>query len=116
MPADGGEAQQLTKMEKGVGGFEWAPDSQRIAFSAEAPEPKPMKDRKESFRRLSRDPCRLRDDAFVVVDLPKTDEAGRVSAVGEPKEMTKEDSFSVEEFSFSPDGSGSHSARRGILI
>ena len=39
-----------------------------------------------------------------LVDLPKTDEAGRVSAVGEPKELTKEDSFSVEEFSFSPDG------------
>ncbi len=49
MPADGGEAQQLTKMEKGVGGFDWAPDSRRIAFSAEAPEPKAMKDRKDSF-------------------------------------------------------------------
>ena len=65
MPADGGEAQQLTKMEKGVGGFDWAPDSQRIAISAEAPEPKAMKDRKESVRRLSRDSCGLRDDASV---------------------------------------------------
>ena len=49
MPSDGGEAQQLTKMEDGVDGFEWAPDSKRIAFAAEAPETKAMKDRKETF-------------------------------------------------------------------
>jgi dipeptidyl aminopeptidase/acylaminoacyl peptidase len=39
-----------------------------------------------------------------LVDLPKTDAAGRVNAVVEPKELTKENSFSVEELSFSPDG------------
>ena len=49
MPADGGEAQQLTKMENGVEGFEWAPDSRRIALAAEAPETKAMKDREETF-------------------------------------------------------------------
>ena len=104
MPADGGEAQQLTKMEKGVGGFEWAPDSQRIAFSAEAPEAKTMKDRKESFG----DYQVIHSDYEMVhlwlVDLPKTDTAGHVSAAGEPKELTKGDAYSVEEFSYSPDG------------
>jgi dipeptidyl aminopeptidase/acylaminoacyl peptidase len=104
MPADGGEAQQLTKMEKGVGGFEWAPDSRRIAFSAESPEPKPLKDRKESFG----DYHVIHSDYEMVhlwlVELPKIDDAGRVSAVTEPKQLTKENSFSVEEFSFSPDG------------
>ncbi len=104
MPANGGEAQQLTKMEKGVGGFEWAPDSQRIAFSAEAPEPKPMKDRKDSFGDYHVIHADYEMEHLWLVDLPKTDEAGRVSAVGEPKELTKEDAFSVEEFSFSPDG------------
>jgi dipeptidyl aminopeptidase/acylaminoacyl peptidase len=39
-----------------------------------------------------------------MVDLPKVDEAGRVSKAAEPKELTKDDAFSVEEFSFSPDG------------
>ena len=104
MPADGGEAQQLTKMEQGIGGFGWAPDSQRIAFSAEAPEAKGMKDRKESFG----DYHVIHGDYEMVhlwvVDLPKMDAAGRISAVAEPKELTKEDTFSVEEFSFSPDG------------
>ena len=104
MPADGGEAQQLTKMEKGIGGFEWAPDSQRVAFSAEAPEPKVMKDRKDSFGDYHVIHADYEMEHLWIVDLPKTDEAGRASAVGEPKELTKEDSFSVEEFSFSPDG------------
>ena len=104
MPADGGEAQQLTKMEKGIGGFEWSPDSQRIALSAEAPEAKPMKDRKESFGDYHVIHADYQMMHLWVLDLPKTDAAGRVSAVGEPKELTREDSFSVEEFSFSPDG------------
>ncbi len=104
MPANGGEAQQLTKMEKGVGGFDWAPDSQRIVFSAEASEPKAMKDRKESFGDYHVIHADYEVQHLWLVDLPKTDAEGRVSTVGEPKELTKENSFSVEEFSFSPDG------------
>jgi len=104
MPADGGEAQQLTKMEKGVGGFVWSPDSQRIAFSAEAPEPKTMKDRKESFGDYQVIHADYQMSHLWLIDLPKTDAAGRMSPPGAPKELTKEDTFSVEEFSFSPDG------------
>jgi dipeptidyl aminopeptidase/acylaminoacyl peptidase len=104
MPADGGEAQQLTKMEMGVGGFEWAPDSQRIVLSAEAPEPKAMKDRKESFGDYHVIHADYEMVHLWMVDLPKQDAAGRVSAVNEPKELTKEDTFSVEEFTISPDG------------
>ncbi|MBS1804107.1 MAG: S9 family peptidase [Acidobacteria bacterium] len=104
MPANGGEAQQLTKMEKGVGGFVWAPDSQRIAFSAEAPEPKTMKDRKESFGDYQVIHADYEMSHLWLIDLPKVNVAGRASAAPEPKELTKEDTFSVEEFSFSPDG------------
>jgi dipeptidyl aminopeptidase/acylaminoacyl peptidase len=104
MPADGGEAQQLTKMEKDVGGFEWAPDSHRIAISAEAPEPKTMKDRKDSFGDYHVIHADYEMTHLWLVDLPKTDDAGRVIAAVEPKELTKEDTFSVEEFEFSPDG------------
>src|SRR6267154_1157211 len=42
--ADGGEAQQLTKVENDVNALEWAPDSKRIAFSMTDPEPKPLTD------------------------------------------------------------------------
>jgi dipeptidyl aminopeptidase/acylaminoacyl peptidase len=34
MSVEGGEAQQLTKVQGGVSEFEWAPDGQRIAFTA----------------------------------------------------------------------------------
>ena len=104
LPADGGEAQQLTKMEQGVGGFEWAPDSERIAFSAEASEPKAMKDRKESFGDYHVIHADYEMTHLWLVELPKTDAAGRVSAASEPKELTKDDTYSVEEFSFAPDG------------
>ncbi len=104
LPLAGGESQQLTKMENGVDAFEWAPDSQRIALSAEASESKGMKDRKETFG----DYHVIHADYPMVhlwlIDVPKTDAAGRSPAVGEPKLLTPGDTFSVGSFSFSPDG------------
>ena len=105
MPATGGEAQQLTKVEKGVNGFEWSPDSRRIAFTAEGPEPKALKDRKETFG----DYRVIRADYGMVQlwlqDLPVPDAAGRLPAPAEPKSLTKPEAFSVlTGFSFSPDG------------
>jgi dipeptidyl aminopeptidase/acylaminoacyl peptidase len=104
MPSDGGEAQQLTKMENGVEGFEWAPDSSRIAISAEAPETKAMKDRKETFGEYHVVHADYVMAHLWLVELPKTDAAGRATPVGDPKEITPGDAFSVGSFSFSPDG------------
>jgi len=104
IPANGGESQQLTKMENGVNGFEWAPDSQRIALSAEAPEPKAMKDRKDTFG----DYHVIHADYAMVhlwaLELPTTDAAGRTSALAEPKLLTAGEAFSVGSFSWAPDG------------
>src|ERR1700678_2044084 len=88
MPAAAGEAQQLTKMEKGVNAFEWAPDSSRIAISAEAPDTKAMKDRKESFGEYHVLHADYEMVHLWLVDLPKTDEAGRTAANGDPKLLT----------------------------
>ncbi|MGA2537846.1 MAG: S9 family peptidase [Terracidiphilus sp.] len=104
MPADGGEAQQLTKMEKGVKAFEWAPDSKSMAIAAESPDTKPMKDRKETFGEYHVFHADYQMVHLWLVNLPKTDDAGRTAAAGEPKLLTSGDSFSVGEFSFSPDG------------
>ena len=104
IPANGGESQQLTKMENGVNGFEWAPDSQRIALSAEAPEPKAMKDRKDTFG----DYHVIHADYAMVhlwaLELPTTDAAGRTSVLAEPKLLTAGEAFSVGSFSWAPDG------------
>jgi dipeptidyl aminopeptidase/acylaminoacyl peptidase len=104
MPADGGEAAQVTKMESGVDGFDWAPDSKRFAIAAEAPETKAMKDRKESFGEYHVIHADYVMTHLWLVEMPKTDAAGNVSAAGEPKLLTKEESFSVGDFRFSPDG------------
>ncbi len=104
MPADGGEAQQLTKMENGVGSFEWAPDSLRIALTAEAPETKAMKDRKESFGDYHVFHADYDMVHLWLIDLPKTDAAGRTTVPGEPTLLTPGEAFSVGSFSFSPDG------------
>jgi Tol biopolymer transport system component len=104
MPAAGGEAQQLTKMEKGVNAFEWAPDSSRIAIAAEAPDTKAMKDRKESFGEYHVLHADYEMVHLWLVDLPKTDAAGRRAANGDPKLLNAGDSFSVDSFTFSPDG------------
>ena len=104
MPLDGGEAQQLTKMENGVDGFEWAPDSKRIAIVAEAPETKAMKDRKDSFGEYHVFHADYEMTHLWLLELPKTDAAGRTAAPAEPKLLTQGDGFSVNDFTFSPDG------------
>ena len=104
MPSDGGEAQQLTKMEKGVNAFEWAPDSNRIALTAEAADSKTTKDRKDTFGDYHVFHADYPMVHLWLLDLPKTDQAGRTTPAGQPKLLTSSDAFSVGGFSFSPDG------------
>lgn len=104
MPADGGEAQQLTKMENGVDGFDWAPDSKQIAISAEGPDPKSMKDRKDYFGDYRVIHADYQMAHLWLVDLPQPDASGRYPKPVDPKQLTKGDTFSVDSFSFSPDG------------
>ncbi len=104
LPADGGEAQQLTKMENGVNAFEWAPDSKRIALSAQAPDAKAMKDRKDTFGDYHVIHADYSMVHLWVVDVPQTDAAGRTPAPGDPSLLTPGEAFSVGSFSWSPDG------------
>ena len=96
--ADGGEAQQLTKVENDVSDFDWAPDSKHLAFSMSDPETKSMKDRKEKYGEYS----------VVHGDYQMTHlwiiEFSSGSAPAEPKRLTEGDKFSVGDFSWSPDG------------
>jgi len=104
MPADGGEAQQLTKMENGINGYEWAPDSKHFALSAEAPEPKAMKDRKDTFG----DYHVIHADYAMVhlwtLEMPLANAVGITPVPAEPKLLTPGEAFSVGSFSWSPDG------------
>ena len=104
LPIDGGEAQQVTKMENGVEEFDWAPDSKRIAIAATAPETKAMKDRKDTFGEYHVYHADYEMKHLWLVDIPRADVAGRTPAPAEPKRLTQGDSFSVNSFAFSPDG------------
>jgi dipeptidyl aminopeptidase/acylaminoacyl peptidase len=100
MAADGGEARQLTKGETGVNAFAWALDSRRIAFTAEDPESKAMKDRKEHYGDYAVVHADYVMTHLWTIELP----AEGAAAPGEAKRLTEGPSFSVGDFSWSPDG------------
>jgi dipeptidyl aminopeptidase/acylaminoacyl peptidase len=97
--ADGGEAKQLTKVEKGVSNFEWSPDSKRIAFSAEDPDSKEMKDRKDKYGEYEVVHADYYMTHLWTLDLPANESA----ALPEPKRLTEGGTFSVGDFKWSPD-------------
>src|SRR5467141_4102658 len=97
--ADGGEAQQLTKVENDVNAFDWAPDSKRIAFSMTDPDPKTLKDRKEKYGEYSVVHADYQMTHLWTIEVP-----GGSAPAAEPKRLTEGDKFSVGEFSWSPDG------------
>jgi len=98
--ADGGEAQQLTKAENDIGGFNWAPDSRRIAFAVSDPEPKALKDRKEKYGEYSVVHADFQMAHLWTIDLPD----GTANAAPEAKRLTEGEAFSVGTFAWSPDG------------
>jgi Tol biopolymer transport system component len=97
--ADGGEAQQLTKVENDVSDFDWAPDSKRLAFSMSDPETKSMKDRKEKHGEYS-----IVHGDYSMMHLWTIEFSSGNTAAVEPKRLTEGDKFSVGDFSWSPDG------------
>jgi dipeptidyl aminopeptidase/acylaminoacyl peptidase len=97
---DGGEAQQLTKAESDIGGFDWAPDSRRIAYAVPDPEPKTLKDRKEKYGEYSVIHADYQMAHLWIIDLPDSS----ANTFAEAKRLTEGDSFSVGGFSWSPDG------------
>jgi len=97
--AKGGEAQQVMKVENDVSDFEWAPDSKHIAFSMSDPETKAMKDRKEKYGEYS-----LVHGDYSMTHLWIVEFSSGSMMAAEPKRLTEGDKFSVEDFSWSPDG------------
>ncbi len=104
MPADGGEAQQITRLEDGVEDFHWAPNSRQIVLTAQAPETKEMKARKDTFGDYQVIHADYRQTHLWLLTLPTTDPAGRATPLAEPKLLTPGEAFSVGSFSISPDG------------
>ena len=99
--ATGGEARQVTKLEDGVDGFEWAPDSKTIAFTTKDPQSKAQKDRVERYGEYSVIDGDERLTHLWTVDVTQT----LASGAPEAHRITEGDGFNVQGFSWSNDGS-----------
>ena len=95
----GGEAKALTKFETGVNAFKFAPNGQSVVFSATAPDTKADKSRKEKYSDYEVVHEDYKMTHLYVIALS---ELG--NKLAEPKLLTKGTDFSVNNFSFSPDG------------
>jgi dipeptidyl aminopeptidase/acylaminoacyl peptidase len=116
----GGEARQVTKLEDGVDGFEWGPDSKTIAFTTNDPLSKAQKDRVERYGEYTVIDGDERMTHLWTVDVtatpvaapakdkkPSASDAASTPPFGVPEahRLTEGDEFSVSGFSWSRDGS-----------
>jgi dipeptidyl aminopeptidase/acylaminoacyl peptidase len=96
----GGEAQQLTKSETAISNFAWSEDGRMIAYTATEPTAQPLKDRKEYYGDYD-----VIHEGYSYVHLWTLDVREAMKAPVAGKQRTKKTDFSVDSFSWSPDGS-----------
>jgi len=97
---DGGEAVQLTKVATSVNGYDWSPDGRTIAFAAGDPvsdEAKARKDYYDDFDVVRREYTPAHLWTIDVDEALKAPQPGRRRTSGQ--------SFTVQGFDWSPDGS-----------
>jgi dipeptidyl aminopeptidase/acylaminoacyl peptidase len=99
----GGEAVALTAEENGVGEVAWSPDGSAIAFTSSGPDAKPRKDRKEKYGDFEIVGGDYSMNHLWLVKVPAELPAD-AKKLPKPEPLTKGDQFSVNSFSWSPDG------------
>ncbi|HET7287325.1 MAG TPA: hypothetical protein VFI71_07640, partial [Pyrinomonadaceae bacterium] len=97
---NGGEAQQLTKSETAINNFAWSEDGKMIAYTATEPTAQPLKDRKDYYGDYD-----VVHQGYSYVHLWTLDVAEAMKSPVTGKQRTKKADFSVDSFSWSPDGS-----------
>jgi dipeptidyl aminopeptidase/acylaminoacyl peptidase len=96
---NGGEAQQLTKSETSIGNFLWSEDGKTIAYTATEPAAQATKDRKEYLGDYD-----VVREGYSYVHLWTFNVADAMNAPVAGKQRTKKKDFSIDSFSWSPDG------------
>lgn len=97
---EGGEAWQLTKSSTDVGDFEWSKDSKFIAFSANPPETKTSKDRKEKYSDFTVFEKDYDQNQLWLVDV---NAALSNFLPVDAKQLTSDLSLNINSFTWSPD-------------
>src|SRR5882672_7334472 len=98
--ASGGEAQQLTKSETAIGNFAWSEDGKTIAYTATEPTAQALKDRKDYLGDYD-----VVRNGYSYTHLWTLNVAEAMNAPIVGKQRTKKKEFSVDSFSWCPDGS-----------
>ncbi|HSR66361.1 MAG TPA: S9 family peptidase [Acidobacteriota bacterium] len=95
LPLAGGEARKLTDAEEGVRGYQWAPDSQSIAYVASDEKSEAMKEREEKYGKFM-----LVDEDFDIDHLwiQPVEE-------GEARKLVGDEDKNIAGMAFSPDSS-----------
>jgi dipeptidyl aminopeptidase/acylaminoacyl peptidase len=96
----GGEAWQLTKSETEINEFHWSKDSKLIAFTANAPESKASKDRKEKYSDYEVYEKDYRQNQLWSVNITEAEKAYLPVAA---KRLLTDLTLNVTDFSWSPD-------------
>ena len=97
---EGGEAWQLTKSESEIGEYHWSKDSRFIAFTANPPETKTDKDRKERYGDYDVFEKDYRQNQLWTVDVL---EAERNCLPVAAKRLISDLSLNINSFQWSPD-------------
>jgi dipeptidyl aminopeptidase/acylaminoacyl peptidase len=95
----GGEAQQLTKSENAISNFAWSEDGKTIAYTATEPNTQALKDRKDYLGDYD-----VVREGYSYVHIWTFNVAEAMNAPVAAKQRTKKKDFSVDSFSWSPDG------------
>ncbi|PYS82483.1 MAG: S9 family peptidase, partial [Acidobacteria bacterium] len=95
----GGEAQPLTKSETAIGNFAWSEDGKTIAYTATEPTAQTLKDRKDYLGDYD-----VVREGYSYVHLWTLNVADAMNAPVAGYQRTKKKDFSVDSFSWSPDG------------
>jgi dipeptidyl aminopeptidase/acylaminoacyl peptidase len=113
IPADGGEARQLTRLDGTVGEFAWSPDGRRlvITFTPRDAEARVREERKKKGEPGAEAPLvRTVERLFYKLDGTGFLPQGRThlfiidAVTGKPRQLTDGEEFSEAEPCFSPDG------------
>jgi len=98
---DGGEAWQLTKSQTDVDDFHWSKDGKSILFTANPPESKSSKDRKEKYSDYDVIEKDYRQEQLWLVDVT----AATINFLPvAARQITTDPSLNVTSFAWSPDG------------
>ncbi|MEO1652885.1 MAG: S9 family peptidase [Bacteroidota bacterium] len=110
----GGESFPLTQQKGNITRFAWSPDGQQIAFIQSPPESPADKDRKKKFGDFAVEDQEIKYNQLFLMDFrpdylgqsptPQQMEDSLWKAQGEPRQLMDSSNFTINSFSWSPDG------------